>query len=188
MSNIVIISGSPSENSRSEKVLNYLGILLEQEGFSITHISVKNVSSDVLFEGKFDSPEVHHITSLIEGAKGVIVGSPVYKGAYSGVLKALIDVLPQDVLKHTPVLPLMTGGSPSHQLALEYALKPVLASLKAHNLKGLYFVDSQIDKENETPIIDEDTLQRTKSQLNYFIQLVNNSSFSSNLLAEPNYK
>src|SRR5690554_5130395 len=123
---------------------------------------------DVLFEGKYGSPEIHHITALLQHAKGVIIGSPVYKGAYSGVLKALIDLLPQDVLKHTPVLPLMTGGSPSHLLALDYALKPVLASLKAHNLKELYFQDTEIDKQSEIPIIDEDILQRTKRQLYYF--------------------
>jgi FMN reductase len=127
---------------------------------------------DVLFEGAYDSPEIHNIASLIQDAKGVIIGSPVYKGAYSGVLKTLIDVLPQDVLKHKTVLPLMTGGSSTHLLALEYTLKPVLASLKAHNLKGLYFVDSQIDKQGEIPIIDEDTLKRTKKQLYYFIELV----------------
>lgn len=74
----------------------------------------------------------------------------------------MIDLLPQDVLKHTPVLPLMTGGSPSPQLALDYALKPLLASLKAHNLKGLYFQDTQIDKQSEISIIDEDILQRKK--------------------------
>lgn len=181
MSDIIIISGSPSENSKTEKVLNYLGIFLEQEGLSITHISVKDVSSDVLLGGKYNSPEIQRIAALLQDAKGAIIGSPVYKGAYSGVLKTLIDILPQDVLKHTPVLPLMTGGSPSHLLALEYALKPVLASLKAHNLKGLYLQDTQIDKQSEIPIIDEDTLQRTKRQLYYFIQLVNNSSFSFNL-------
>ncbi|PAE07098.1 FMN reductase (NADPH) [Terribacillus saccharophilus] len=171
MSDIIIVSGSPSDNSKSKKVLNYLGTLLEQEGFSIRHISVKDVSKDVLFEGKYDSPEIHHIATLLQESKGVIIGSPVYKGAYSGVLKTLIDLLPQDVLKHKPVLPLMTGGSPAHLLALEYALKPVLASLKAHNLKGLYFIDSQIDKQGEITIIDEDTLKRTKKQLYYFAKL-----------------
>ncbi|WP_175074309.1 NADPH-dependent FMN reductase [Terribacillus sp. AE2B 122] len=171
MSDIVIISGSPSDNSKTKKVLNYLGTLLEQEGFSIRQISIKDVSKDVLFEGKYDSPEIHHIAKLLQESKGVIIGSPVYKGAYSGVLKTLIDLLPQDVLKHKPVLPLMTGGSPAHLLALEYALKPVLASLKAHNLKGLYFVDTQIDKLVEIPITDEDTLERTKKQLYYFTKL-----------------
>ena len=171
MSDIIIISGSPSDTSRTKKVLDYLGTIVEQEGFSIKHISVRDVSKDVLFEGAYDSPEIRSIAALIQNAKGVIIGSPVYKGAYSGVLKTLIDVLPQDVLKHKPVLPLMTGGSSTHLLALDYTLKPVLASLKAHNLKGLYFVDTQINKQGEIPIIDEDTLKRTKKQLDYFMEL-----------------
>ena len=171
MSDIIIISGSPSDTSKTKKVLDYLGTIVEQEGFSIKHISVRDVSKDVLFEGAYDSPEIRDIATLIQNAKGVIIGSPVYKGAYSGLLKTLVDVLPQDVLKHKPVLPLMTGGSSTHLLALEYTLKPVLASLKAHNLKGLYFVDAQIDKQGEIPIIDVDTLKRTKKQLYYFMEL-----------------
>ncbi|WP_404452240.1 NADPH-dependent FMN reductase [Virgibacillus necropolis] len=174
MSEIVILSGSPSEYSRSDQVLKYLGTLLKQENFSVTHISIKDVPHEDLFLGKYDSPVFKDIATLIQGAKGVIVGSPVYKGAYSGVLKALLDVLPQDVLQHTPVLPIMTGGSMSHLLALEYTLKPVLATLKGHNLKGLYLLDSQIDKQKENPIIDESILERTNKQLYYFIELVNN--------------
>ncbi|MFD1851472.1 NADPH-dependent FMN reductase [Oceanobacillus bengalensis] len=174
MSEVVIISGSPNVFSGSEQVLKFLGKLLSEKGVSITHISIKNVPLEDLFAGNFNSPAIKNITALIEKANGVIVGSPVYKGAYSGVLKALIDVLPQDVFKHTPVLPIMTGGSPSHLLAVEYTLKPVLATLKAHNLKGLYMLDEQIDKQSKNPITDNELLHRTEKQLHYFIKLINN--------------
>ncbi|HEY9208112.1 MAG TPA: FMN reductase (NADPH), partial [Acidovorax sp.] len=43
------------------------------------------------------------------------------------------------------VLPLATGGSPHHMLALDYALRPVLQSLGAkHILPGIYATDSQV--------------------------------------------
>ncbi len=58
----------------------------------------------------------------------------------------------------------------SHLLALEYALKPLLATLKGQNLKGIYLIDSEVDKEEEDPILDDNTLQRTKKQLDYFIR------------------
>ena len=173
MSEIIILSGSPSENSGSDKVLLYLGSLLEKEGLSVTHLSVKDVPYQDLFEGRYNSPSVVGITRLIQNSKGVLVGSPVYKSSYTGVLKALIDLLPPDVFEHKPVLPLMSGGSSSHLLALEYSLKPLLASLKAHNLKGIYLINEQIDKRKDTPIIDEELLQRAEKQLNYFIHLVN---------------
>ncbi|CDQ40421.1 MULTISPECIES: NADPH-dependent FMN reductase [Virgibacillus] len=174
MNEIAILSGSPSSPSRSDQVLNYLGSILNQNGFSITSISVKDVPYEDLFTGNFNSQAITSIAQTLESAKGVIVGSPVYKGAYSGVLKALLDVLPQDVLKHTPVLPVMTGGSMSHLLAIEYALKPVLATLKGHNLKGLYFLDSQIDKFADVPIIEEASLERASKQVHYFIELIQN--------------
>lgn len=181
MSEIIIISGSPSEKSSTERILYYMGNLLQNEGFKVMHISVRDVPGDVLIEGEYDSPEILEIAAILRKSKGVIAGSPVYKGAYSGVLKALMDVLPEDVLKHTPVLPVMTGGSGSHLLALEYSFKPLLASLKAHNLKGLYFSSDQIDKMSDIPINDSVILKRTQKQLNYLTELVNNSAFSSNL-------
>lgn len=175
MSEIVIISGSPSLSSGSEKVLEYVGKFLEESGLTTTFISVKHVSKEVLFNGQYNHPEIRAIVEKIKNANGIIIGSPVYKGAYSGVLKALIDLLPQDVLEYKPVLPIMTGGSLSHLLALEYSLKPVLATLKGLNLKGLYLRDCQIDKNQDHPILDQEFLQRAKKQLHYFIQIVRNT-------------
>ncbi|MCP2033876.1 FMN reductase [Planomicrobium sp. HSC-17F08] len=173
MSDIVILSGSPSEASRSEVVLKHLGELLKERGFSVSHLSVRDVPQEDLFLGRYNSDAIAEISTLIHGAKGVIVGSPVYKAAYSGVLKALIDLLPQDVLQDTPVLPLMTGGSSAHLLALEYTLKPLLATLKGQNLKGVYLVDSQIDKLNAAePIIDKEVEQRIQKQLEYFAEII----------------
>jgi len=56
------------------------------------------------------------IANDLQDAKGVIVGSPVYKASYSGVLKALFDVLPEDILNRKPVLPIMTGGESTSSL------------------------------------------------------------------------
>lgn len=173
MSDVVILSGSPFEKSRSEQILKFFGKNVEKKGFSVTYISVRDVPQSDLFEGKFNSPAIQGMSQLIMQAQGVIVGSPVYKAAYSGVLKAFIDLLPQDVLNHTPVLPVMTGGSPSHLLAIEYTLKPLLATLKGQNLKGIYFLDEQIDVQREVPILDEDLLDRADKQLNDLIEEIN---------------
>lgn len=173
MSEIVILSGSPSGESRSEQILLYLGSLLEKKGYLVTHISVRDVPQVDLFSGNYGSKSIQEIATLIEGAQGVIVGSPVYKAAYSGVLKSLIDLLPEDVLEHKPVLPIMTGGSPSHLLAIEFALKPLLANLKGQCLKGIYFIDKQIDKQKKNPILDDKLSERTVKQLDYLIEKVN---------------
>ncbi|MDY0395556.1 NADPH-dependent FMN reductase [Virgibacillus halophilus] len=172
MQEVVILSGSPSAISGTEKVLEHLGTILTEKHFSVKHISVRDVPKEDLFQGDFESQSVIELGRSLQRADGVIIGSPVYKAAYSGVLKALLDILPQDILQHKPVLPLMTGGSPSHMLALEYTLKPLLATLKGQSLKGVYMLNSQIAKHSPIPITDEDVLNRMKKQLHYFIELL----------------
>ncbi len=78
-------------------------------------------------------------------ARVLVVSTPVYKAAYSGVLKVFLDLLAQTALQGKTVLPLATGGSPHHMLALDYALRPVLQSLGAkHILPGIYATDAQV--------------------------------------------
>ncbi|RLL43605.1 FMN reductase (NADPH) [Oceanobacillus piezotolerans] len=177
MADIAIVSGSPQSLSGLERVLHYLGKQVEQKGYSIVHISVKDVNSNDLLFGNYKSKEIQQITSELDQAKGVIIGSPVYKSSYTGVLKALIDLLPQDILQDTPVLPLMTGGSASHLLAIEYTLKPLLATLKGQPIKGLYFQDSQLDKTKENPIIDKELLERTEKQLDYLLDKIKREAY-----------
>lgn len=170
VSTIVIISGSPSPLSRSERILYYLGNQAEQKGFSVKYISVRDVEAEDLLFGNFQNQKLKEIAADLEKAEGIIVGSPVYKASYAGVLKSLFDLMPQDVLRGTISLPVMTGGSLSHLLALDYALKPLLATLKSQSLKGLYFQDSEIDKTKENPILDDAMLTRTQKQLDYFLE------------------
>ena len=64
------------------------------------------------------------------------------------MLSVFLDLLPQTALKGKAVLPLATGGSPHHMLALDYALRPVLQSLGArHILPGVYATDAQVPKD-----------------------------------------
>jgi FMN reductase len=46
------------------------------------------------------------------------------------------------------VLPLATGGTPAHVLAIDYALRPVLLALGAqHVVAGLFLLDKLIERE-----------------------------------------
>jgi FMN reductase len=86
--------------------------------------------------------------ALVERADGVAIATPVYKAAYSGLLKCFLDTLPVDTtLRGKIVLPIATAAAPTHVLALDYALKPVLASLGASFMcAGFWTLDSQFDK------------------------------------------
>lgn len=172
MRQIVILSGSPSATSRSELALRQINDTLVYRGFSVQLFSVRDVLPETLFYARFDDPQIAAIASALRQADGVVVGSPVYKASYTGVLKALIDLLPEDVLKDTPVLPLMVGGSSHHLLTIEFALKPLLASLKGEPLQGVYLLDRHIDKAAEPPIRDHEVTYRLHKQIEQLITAI----------------
>jgi FMN reductase len=79
----------------------------------------------------FASPELQVRIDAIVEADAVIVATPVYAASYSGLFKMLVDVLPKDALRDTPVLLGATGGTARHSLAIDHALRPLFAHLGA---------------------------------------------------------
>jgi len=76
--------------------------------------------------------------------------SAVYKAASTGLLKAWLGPLPQFALATKVVLPLATGGSLAHALALDYSLRPVLSAMGArHVVQGYLVVDSFIESDRD---------------------------------------
>lgn len=142
---VLLISGSPSERSRSAALLERVGQRLSHRGALVERLLIRDLSPQALLLADFGHPSVVAATQQVERAQAIVVATPVYKAAYSGVLKVLLDLLPQTALKGKTVLPLATGGSPHHMLALDYALRPVLQSLGArHILPGVYATDAQV--------------------------------------------
>jgi len=183
VSYLVSISGSPSEASRSSVVSAYIKRKAEERGLSVREISVLDFDPDVLIRGKYDDPSITEAISVLRGASGVVIVSPVYKAAYTGALKTLLDLLPQDIFKNKPVFPLMVGGSAAHLLAIDYALKPLLAALSAQTiLKGVYVLDKYIDKSDANePIKDEEVQEKVGVQFEQFAEIAQNLSIQKEL-------
>lgn len=149
MSDIVTIAGSPSSSSRSSAILTYARDFLQSYGLTTATIQVRDLSAEELLWARYDGPTVREGIAKVQAARAVIVATPVYKAAYSGVLKAFLDLLPQDGLADKVILPIATGGSLAHLLALDYALKPVFFALGGqHILKGIYIQDAQLQLAN----------------------------------------
>jgi FMN reductase len=142
---VLLIAGSPSERSRTAALLEAAGQRLEARGVQVDRLRVRDLSPQALLLADFGHPSISQATGQVARADVIIVATPVYKAAYSGVLKVFLDLLPQDGFKNKVVLPLATGGSPHHMLALDYSLRPVLQSLGAkHILPGIYATDAQV--------------------------------------------
>ena len=150
---ILLLAGSPSHLSRSARLLHYCGEKLALLGHQHASLHVRDLPAGALLRADFSNAELTAARQQVELADALVVATPVYKAAYSGVLKAFLDLLPQNGLKGKLVLPLATGGSPAHMLALDYALRPVLAALAArHVLPSIYATDAQVDCSSETGV------------------------------------
>ena len=142
---VLLIAGSPSERSRTTALLEAAGQRLERRGVRVERLRVRDLSPQALILADFGHRSISQATGQVAQAQVIVVATPVYKAACSGVLKVFLDLLPQDALAGKTVLPLATGGSAHHMLALDYALRPVLQSLGArHILSGIFATEAQV--------------------------------------------
>ena len=143
--NVLLLGGSPSAPSTTWRLQQLVGERLALLGHRIQTLQVRELPAEALLRADLSDPAIARAAALVAAADAVIVGTPVYKASFSGVLKTFLDLLPQDGLAGTLVLPLATGGSQSHMLALDYALRPVLASLAPrHILTSIYATSEQL--------------------------------------------
>jgi FMN reductase len=180
MAKIVAIAGSPSHPSRTYSLLDHATQYLGQQGIETTIISVRDLPAEDLVFGRYDSPNLNPVIGLINQASGLIVATPVYKASYTGVLKAFLDLLPQKALTGKVVLPIATGGTIAHLLAIDFALKPVLSELGArHFISSIYAVDKQIQRQEDGSIqLDEELNQRLHDSLRELATTISQSSTS----------
>lgn len=88
-------------------------------------------------------PDLTALIDTITTADALVVGSPVYKGTYTGLFKHLFDLIEPKALKDKPVLLTATGGSERHALVLDHGLRPLFAFFSADIIAtGVYAVES----------------------------------------------
>jgi FMN reductase len=120
---------------------------LSETGFDVGHLDLRELPPRELLAAEAADPRIAAAAEAVATADGVIVATPVYKASYTGLLKAFLDLLPQTALAGKTVLPVVTGGSLAHLLALDYALRPVLSALGArHVVPGCFLLDSAIER------------------------------------------
>lgn len=101
-------------------------------------------------------PVAHWAAQLDEQAKAVldavveadllIVGSPTYKGSYTGLFKHFFDLIDPQALVGKPTILLATGGGERHALVVEHQLRPLLGFFQAFALPtAIYATDRDFE-------------------------------------------
>ncbi len=86
--------------------------------------------TDNLLTG-FPSRDLDTALETVVRADALIAVTPIFSASYSGLFKTFFDVLDKDAIAGKPVLIAATAGTARHSLALEFALRPLFAYLRA---------------------------------------------------------
>ena len=158
MASILILTGSPSAVSRTSALARHVGDEPSLQGHHISVCHLRELPARALLSADTADPEIAAAVRAVLAADALIVATPIYKASYSGLLKVFLDLLPQSALQGKVVLPLATGGTVAHLLAMDYSLRPVLVSLGArHITTGRFVLDTHIDHLSGGPVLTNET-------------------------------
>ncbi|AIC93027.1 NADPH-dependent FMN reductase [Shouchella lehensis] len=177
---VLFLSGSPNRLSKTNAVLKVVQQSFELP-YSASTINILDVPADDLMQAKFQSPAMDKVKAEIEKADILVIGSPIYKASVPGVLKALLDLLPEGALLGKVVLPVATGGSIAHYLSLNYSLLPVLHILGATSIiKPVFVLSDHVQIENGIGRIrDPGSLRRIDEAISRLKQSVKQASYTN---------
>lgn len=76
-------------------------------------------------------PSIRNLVEQLADADVLVVGSPTFKGSYTGLFKHFFDLLDPSSLKGKPVVLAATGGGERHSLIVEHQLRPLFGFFEA---------------------------------------------------------
>jgi FMN reductase len=130
---VTVVIGNPKQRSRTYDVAVYatseLRARLTDAGVASGVPVVIDLSDRIVDlvspDGRMQMRSLHDLMRRPGGL--LVVASPTFKAAYTGLLKLFLDPLPRSALHGVVAVPVMTAASAHHQGVVETHLRPLLA-------------------------------------------------------------
>ncbi len=125
---IVGISGNISAPSRTRSLVeNIVNNAAQKAHTKYTLIDIAQFAPELGSTVTYDNfPQVlSDAYQAIAEADLIVIGTPVYKASYTGLLKHFFDLLDPKKLAGKVAILAATGGTDQHALVLEYQLRPL---------------------------------------------------------------
>jgi FMN reductase len=78
----------------------------------------------------FPSESLRAVIEDLATADAVVAATPVYKAGISGLFKAFVDILDNDLLVAKPVLLAATAGTARHAMVVDEQMRPLFAFMR----------------------------------------------------------
>jgi FMN reductase len=102
-----------------------------------------------------------NVMDAVVSAELLVVGSPTYKGSYTGLFKHFFDLIDPVGLRGKPVLLTATGGSERHALMIDHQFRPLFAFFEALVLPVAIYAT---DKDFVDGVLTSDPMRRKTEQ------------------------
>ncbi|QCC49501.1 NADPH-dependent FMN reductase [Halobellus limi] len=159
---IVALCGSQRDGSRTRHALEQALGAAETKGATTDLVDLSTLDLPVFDPDQSDTGDAKKLRQLVRSADGVLLGSPVYHGSYSSVLKTAIDYCGFDEFEETTVGLLVVAGGGFPTPALEH-LRSVARSLNAWVLPHQVAIPNAHSTFEAGELTDEALVQRVEA-------------------------
>jgi FMN reductase len=144
---LVVVSAGVGEPSSTRLLADRIAVAVERHlqdagvQARVQTIEVRPLAQDLASHvlAGFAPPALQDALDAVVAADGVVAVTPVFSASYSGLFKLFFDLVDRDAFEGKPVLLAATGGTARHSLAIEHAMRPLFAYLKADSVPtGVY--------------------------------------------------
>ncbi|MEQ4719249.1 FMN reductase [Nonomuraea sp. B19D2] len=131
---LVVVTAGLTQPSATRLLADRLAeAVTRQVEAEVRVIELRDLAVDIAnnFVTGFPNGRLRAAIEAVTEADGLVAVTPIFSGSYSGLFKSFFDVIDNAALAGKPVLIAATGGTARHSLALEHALRPLFAYLRA---------------------------------------------------------
>lgn len=105
------------------------------------------------------SEDTKKVIEMVSSADFYIIGTPIFQGSITGVLKNLFDLINPESFRNKVMGFVANGGTYQHYLVIENQLKPIAGFFRAYVAPG--YVYAQTNHFNQQNVlVDSDVLDR----------------------------
>jgi FMN reductase len=150
---IVGISGNFTRPSRTFRLVEAIAVAMASKlGQEFACFDLLDAGSGLgsTYSRTGGPDSVERIFTAIEQCSVLVVGSPVYKASYSGLMKHLFDVLDMNALKRRPIIISATAKALQHALMLDHQMRPLFAFFGSYVAPtGIFVTDADYSPDGQ---------------------------------------
>lgn len=160
------ISGNLTRPSKTRGFVDHIGGQVAKKiGASSATFDIQDLGPSFAHSKRLGDldPSARNIVEQFSSAAVLVVGSPTFKGSYTGLFKHFFDLLEPSSLKGKPIILAATGGGERHSLVVEHQLRPLFGFFEALTIPtGIYASDRDFA---DGVIISEAIRKRTEQAI-----------------------